>query len=275
MPETGALVQAFSALSPPGQALAATLFTWLATSAGAAGVFFYRKADRRVLDALLGFAAGVMVAASYFSLLMPSIQGARELGLVSWLPATLGFLAGGVFLWSLDRILPHLHPNLPMSLAEGPPTRLKRATLLVLAITLHNIPEGLAIGITFGAAFGHGPSALMAAIALTAGIAIQDIPEGLAVSAPLRREGMRPFKAFLYGSLSGIMEPIGGVLGAFAVMTVRGLMPYALGFAAGAMLFVVVEELIPETQRCKHSHIATFGFMAGFAVMMVLDVGLG
>jgi ZIP family zinc transporter len=272
---TGELIQAFSALTPPGQALAATLFTWAATSLGAAGVFFYRRADRRVLDALLGFAAGVMVAASYFSLLMPSIQGARELGLVPWLPATLGFLAGGIFLWSLDRVLPHLHPNLPMNLAEGPHTRLKRATLLVLAITLHNIPEGLAIGITFGAAFGHGPSALMAAIALTVGIAIQDIPEGLAVSAPLRREGMRPFKAFLYGSLSGVMEPIGGVLGAFAVMTARGLMPYALGFAAGAMMFVVVEELIPETQRCRHSHIATFGFMAGFAVMMVLDVGLG
>jgi len=269
------LVSGFTALAPPAQALVATTFTWGATSLGAAAVFVYRKASRKVMDASLGMAAGIMTAASYWSLLAPSVTMARAQGLPSWLPGVVGFLAGGVFLWCLDRILPHLHPGLPPSMAEGPRTRWKRSVLLVLAITLHNIPEGIAIGIAFGAALGQGPAALMAAVALTVGIAIQDFPEGLAVSAPLRREGMHPGKAFLYGSLSGLMEPVGGVLGAFAVMTVSGILPWALGFAAGAMLFVVVEELIPETQRCPNSHLATFGFMAGFAVMMMLDVGLG
>ena len=242
---------------PVVQALFATLFTWGVTALGAGLVFFFRTIDRRVLDAMLGFAAGVMIAASFWSLLAPAIEMAEEGPLPAWIPAVVGFLLGGAFLLLVDRILPHLHPG--MEVAEGLPTSWRRSILLVLAITLHNIPEGLAVGVAFGAVAAGLPSATMAgAVALALGIGIQNFPEGAAVSVPLRREGLSRFKSFSYGQLSGLVEPIAGVLGAAAVLLMRPILPYALAFAAGAMIFVVVEELIPESQletetrRCHH-----------------------
>jgi len=239
-------------------------------------VFFFKTIDRKVLDTMLGFAAGVMIAASYWSLLAPAIQMAADSGGPPWLPATVGFLLGGAFLWGVDKVLPHLHIGYPTEEAEGLKTGWHRSILLVLAITLHNFPEGLAVGVAFGALAAGLPSAsLSAAVALAIGIGIQNFPEGTAVSIPLRREGFSRFRSFWYGQLSGMVEPIAGVLGAVAVILIQPILPYALAFAAGAMIFVVVEELIPEAQLKSETNIATVGAMLGFAVMMTLDVALG
>ena len=270
------MVAWFTGLNPVLQALVATLFTWAVTALGAAFVFFFKSINRKVLDGMLGFAAGVMIAASYWSLLAPAIEMAEEGDLPAWVPATVGFLLGGVFLLIIDKILPHLHLGFPREEAEGIKTSWHRSVLLVLAITLHNIPEGLAVGVAFGALASDLPSAsLSGAVALALGIGIQNFPEGTAVAVPLRREGFTRLKSFWYGQLSGVVEPIAGVLGALAVILVKPLLPYALAFAAGAMIYVVVEELIPESQLEKNTDIATMGAMAGFAVMMTLDVALG
>ena len=266
----------FSSLHPVWQALLATCFTWGVTALGAALVFFFKTINRRVLDGMLGFAAGVMIAASYWSLLAPAIEMAEASGGAAWIPAVVGFLAGGLFLWGVDKVLPHLHLGLPMNQAEGLHTTWKRSILLVLAITLHNIPEGLAVGVAFGALkYGLSSANLAGALALALGIGIQNFPEGAAVSVPLRREGLSRLKSFWFGQLSGIVEPIAGVFGAAAVLLMKPILPYALSFAAGAMIFVVVEQLIPESQSEKHTDIATGGAMLGFAVMMLLDVALG
>jgi len=266
----------FSALHPVSQALVATLFTWFMTALGSGLVFFFKTINRSMLDAMLGFAAGVMIAASYWSLLAPAIEMAEGSNLPAWVPATSGFLLGGAFLWIIDKLLPHLHPGFPKEEAEGVSTSWRRSVLLVLAITIHNIPEGLAVGVAFGALAADLPAAsLGGAIALAIGIGIQNFPEGTAVSVPLRREGLSRLKSFWYGQLSGIVEPIAGVLGAIAVIFMRPMLPYALAFAAGAMIYVVVEELIPESQLEKHTDVATVGAMLGFAVMMTLDVALG
>ena len=266
----------FVELNPIMQALLATLFTWGVTALGAALVFPVKVLDRKVMDGMLGFAAGVMIAASYWSLLAPAIEMSEDGPIPAWVPATVGFLLGAAFLRLVDFFLPHLHPGMPMDQAEGVKTQWQRTTLLVLAITLHNIPEGLAIGVAFGAVAAGFPSAtLAAAVALAIGIGIQNFPEGTAVSMPLRREGMSRLKSFWYGQLSGMVEPIAGVIGAAVVLLARPLLPYALAFAAGAMIFVVIEELVPESQSGGHSHAATTGAMLGFAVMMTLDVALG
>jgi ZIP family zinc transporter len=240
-------------------------------------VFFFKTVNRKLLDGMMGFAAGVMIAASFWSLLAPSIEMSESLGFVPWMPCLVGFLAGGLFLWCMDKIIPHLHMGFPREQAEGVSTTWKRSVLLVLAITVHNIPEGLAVGVAFGAvAAGLDSASLGAAIALALGIGIQNFPEGTAVSAPLRREGFSRRKAFFYGQASGIVEPIAGVIGAAAVLYTRPLLPFALAFAAGAMIYVVVEELIPESQLVpENTDLATLGAMLGFAVMMVLDVALG
>ena len=261
---------------PVTQALFATLFTWLVTAAGAAPVLFTRKLNQKVMDGMLGLAAGVMIAASYWSLLAPAI----EMSGGDWKPATIGFLAGGLFLYLIDKILPHLHLGLATSEAEGIKTSWHRSTLLVLAITLHNVPEGLAVGVAFGAV-AHAADAAMAremmlgGIALAIGIGLQNFPEGLAVAMPLRREGLGRFKAFAFGQASGVVEPVAGILGAWLVFSMKAILPYGLAFAAGAMIFVVVEELIPESQKDGYSDFATVGAMTGFAIMMALDVGLG
>lgn len=270
------MVAWFTELNPIWQALVATLFTWFLTALGAGLVFFFKTINRKVLDGMLGFAAGVMIAASYWSLLAPAIEMAEGGSLPAWVPATVGFLSGGGFLWIIDKILPHLHLGFPLEEAEGIKTSWHRSVLLVLAITLHNIPEGLAIGVAFGALASDLPTASLAgAVVLALGIGIQNFPEGTAVSVPLRREGFTRLKSFWYGQLSGIVEPIAGIVGALAVILMKPLLPYALAFAAGAMIFVVVEELIPESQLEKNTDIATMGAMVGFAVMMTLDVALG
>ena len=270
------MVAWFTGLNPVVQALIATLFTWSVTALGAAIVFFFKSINRKVLDGMLGFAAGVMIAASYWSLLAPAIEMAEEGNLPAWVPATTGFLMGGFFLWGIDKILPHLHLGFPRQEAEGIKTSWHRSVLLVLAITLHNIPEGLAVGVAFGALASDLPSATLGgAIALALGIGIQNFPEGTAVAVPLRREGFTRLRSFWYGQLSGFVEPIAGVLGAVAVIFIKPILPYALAFAAGAMIYVVVEELIPESQLEKNTDIATLGAMGGFAVMMTLDVALG
>ena len=258
--------------------LLATLMTWGATALGAAVVFLFRDLSRRTLDSMLGFAAGVMIAASFWSLLSPSIDmSAEQYGdALKWMPPVVGFLLGGAFLFAFDKILPHLHPGLEMKDAEGIPTTWRRSVLLVLAITLHNIPEGLAVGVAFGAVGAGAPGATMAgAMALAFGIAIQNFPEGMAVSVPLRREGLSPFKCFWYGQLSGFVEPIAALVGVLVVIQMQAILPFALAFAAGAMIYVVVEELIPSSQEAKHSDAGTIGAMIGFAVMMLLDVALG
>ncbi|MCK5124664.1 MAG: ZIP family metal transporter [candidate division Zixibacteria bacterium] len=270
------LLDWFTELHPVMQALIATLFTWFMTALGAALVFPVKKMSRRTLDGMLGFAAGVMIAASYWSLLAPAIEMSEGQAIPSWVPAVVGFLTGAIFLRLIDKILPHLHAGLKVEQAEGIKTSWQRTTLLVLAITLHNIPEGLAVGVAFGAAaVGLESATLAGAIALAIGIGIQNFPEGTAVSMPLRREGMSRGKSFWYGQLSGVVEPMAGVLGAALVILARPILPYALAFAAGAMIFVVIEELVPESQTGGHSHSATMGAILGFAVMMTLDVALG
>ncbi|MEE9591199.1 MAG: ZIP family metal transporter [Thermodesulfobacteriota bacterium] len=266
----------FQNLHPVIQALLATTFTWVMTALGAAIVFMAKNVSRKILDGMLGFAAGVMIAASFWSLLVPAIEMSEGKNLPVWLPAALGFLMGGIFLRGVDRILPHLHINFPVEEAEGIKTNWERTTLLILAITLHNIPEGLAVGVAFGAIASGLPSATLAgAVALALGIGIQNFPEGLAVSMPLRREGVSRLKSFWYGQLSAVVEPIAGVIGAAAVILAEPILPYALGFAAGAMIFVVVEQIVPESQRGNNTDIATMGAMIGFTVMMILDVGFG
>lgn len=261
---------------PVVQALLATLFTWAVTALGAAFVFVNKTISRRLLVAMLGFAAGVMIAASFFSLLLPAIDMAEAAGTPGWLPAVVGFLAGGAFLYLIDKLLPHLHPGLATNESEGIKTHWQRSVLLVLAITLHNFPEGLAVGVAFGAVASGIPSAsLTSALALAVGIGLQNFPEGMAVSMPLRGEGLSRRKAFMLGQASGFVEPIAGVLGALAVISMRSILPYALSFAAGAMIYVVVEELIPESQRGESTDIATLGAMFGFALMTFLDVALG
>jgi ZIP family zinc transporter len=270
------IADAFQSLSPVYQALAATLFTWFITALGAGLVFFFKTINRKILDGMLGFAAGVMIAASFWSLLAPAIEMAEASSLPSWVPATTGFLLGAAFLWVTDRLLPHLHIEFPMEQAEGVKTNWQRSILLVLAITIHNIPEGLAVGVAFGALAVDLPSASLAgAIALALGIAIQNFPEGAAVSVPLRREGFSRLKSFWYGQMSGAVEPVAGVIGAASVVYMQPILPYALSFAAGAMIYVVIEELIPESQMDKNTDISTIGAILGFAVMMTLDVALG
>ncbi|UCH80739.1 MAG: ZIP family metal transporter [Nitrospiraceae bacterium] len=260
---------------PVMQAFMATLFTWGVTAAGAAIVLFTQTVNQKFMDSMLGFAAGVMIAASFWSLLAPGLEMAEHLGHIPWLTAVIGFMGGGIFMRLIDKFLPHLHAGLQA--AEGIKTSWQRSTLLVLAITLHNIPEGLAVGVAFGAVAANLPSAeIGGAIALAIGIGIQNFPEGGAVSMPLRREGMSKAKSFFMGQASGVVEPIAGVTGALFVLRMQNVLPYALCFAAGAMIFVVVEELIPESQQeSAHIDVVTMATMAGFSVMMVLDVALG
>lgn len=265
----------FYGLAQPTQALLAGCFTWGVTALGASGVFLAEKPSQKVLDIMLGFAGGVMIAASFWSLLAPAISISEELGYPGWLPPAVGFILGGVSLRLLDMLMPHLHPSMADTDPDGPPSTLRRTTLLVLAITLHNIPEGMAVGVAFGAV-GYMPEATAAgALALAMGIGLQNFPEGLAVSMPLRREGLSRMKAFTYGQLSAIVEPIFAFIGAFLVQAARPVLPYALAYAAGAMIFVVVEEVVPESQSSGHGDLATMGVLVGFVIMMVLDVALG
>jgi ZIP family zinc transporter len=254
----------------------ATVFTWLVTAAGASLVFFFKKMNRNVLDPMLGFTGGVMVAASFWSLLSPSIEMSERLyPTMKWMPAAVGFLLGALFLYALDKYMPHLHINFGEEESEGRKTQLHKTTLLVLAITLHNIPEGLAVGVLFGAAAEGMPEASIAgAIALAIGIGLQNFPEGIAVAMPLRRHGVSRRKSFWYGQLSAIVEPVAGLIGAVAVIYMQPILPFALSFAAGAMIYVVVEEVIPETQRDKYTDRSVLGFIGGFLIMMILDVAL-
>ena len=268
------IIEYFKSIDPILAALYATLFTWFLTAFGASFVFFFKNMNRVVLDGMLGFTGGVMVAASFWSLLAPAIEMSEGEGFVKVIPASVGFLLGAMFIFGLDKLLPHLHINFKET--EGIKSPWQRTTLLVLAITLHNIPEGLAVGVLFGGVAAGIPEASIAgAVTLAIGIGIQNFPEGIAVSMPLRRMGMSRWKSFMYGQSSALVEPVAGVLGAVAVTFFTPLLPYALAFAAGAMIFVVVEEVIPETQQDNNTDIATLGFIGGFLVMMVLDVALG
>ncbi|MCF6212796.1 MAG: ZIP family metal transporter [Flavobacteriaceae bacterium] len=267
------IIQYLESINPILAALYATLFTWSLTALGALLVFFFKKPNRAVLDGMLGFTGGVMIAASFWSLLAPAIEMSEGDGFIKVFPAATGFFLGAVFLFGLDKVLPHMHINFKE--AEGVKTPWHRTTLLVLAITLHNIPEGLAVGVLFGGvAAGFDGATIGGAVALAIGIGLQNFPEGFAVAMPLRRQGVSRFKSFWYGQLSAIVEPIAGVIGAWAVISFKPILPYALAFAAGAMIFVVVEEVIPETQQDKYTDIATMGFIAGFIIMMGMDVGL-
>jgi len=268
------IIDFFKSIDPILAALLATLFTWFLTALGASVVFFFKNMNRMILDGMLGFTGGVMVAASFWSLLAPAIEMSEGEGFIKVIPAAVGFFLGALFLFGLDKFLPHLHINFKET--EGVKSPWQRTTLLVLAITLHNIPEGLAVGVLFGGVAAGIPEASIAgAVTLAIGIGIQNFPEGIAVSMPLRRMGMSRLKSFMYGQSSAIVEPIAGVVGAVAVTFFTPMLPYALAFAAGAMIFVVVEEVIPETQQDKNTDIATLGFIGGFIVMMMLDVALG
>ncbi len=270
------MIDLISSFSPIQQALLATLFTWGVTVLGAASVFTVKRFNQKFLDGVLGFAGGVMIAASFWSLLAPAIDIAESQGVAPWLPPLVGFMLGGICLRGIDLVLPHLHSGAPLVEAEGLKTTWHRSALLILAITLHNIPEGLAVGVAFGAvAYNIESASLTGAIALAIGIGLQNFPEGIAVALPLRREGMSRWKCFWYGQLSAIVEPVAGVVGAAAVLIAAPFLPYALSFAAGAMIFVVVEEVIPEAHRHGNHDLATMGVLVGFAVMMVLDVALG
>jgi len=268
----------FTEIGPVYSALLATLFTWGLTALGASLVFFFKTMNRGVLDPMLGFTGGVMVAASFWSLLSPAIEMSEKMYAsgFSWIPAAVGFLLGAMFIFFLDKVTPHLHLNFGLSESEGVKTKLHKTTLLILAITLHNIPEGLAVGVLFGAAaIGMDDTSVAGAIALAIGIGIQNFPEGIAVSMPLRRHGVSRRRSFWYGQLSAVVEPVAGVIGAVAVIYMQPILPYALAFAAGAMIFVVVEEVIPETQRDRYTDRSVLGFIGGFLVMMILDVALG
>jgi ZIP family zinc transporter len=268
------VIEFFSNISPVKGAFYATVFTWLLTAFGASFVFLFKTMHRGFLDGMLGFTGGVMVAASFWSLLAPGIEMSPGEGFIKVIPAAVGFGFGALFIFGLDKILPHIHINFKDS--EGIKTPWHKTTLLVLAITMHNIPEGLAVGVLFGGvAAGIPEASIGGAVALAIGIGIQNFPEGIAVSMPLRRQGVSKFRSFWYGQLSAIVEPIAAVLGAVAVTFFTPILPYALAFAAGAMIFVVVEEVIPETQLDKYTDVATLGFIGGFIVMMTLDVALG
>ena len=268
------IIHFFESIDPILAAFLATTFTWGLTAFGASFVFFFKTMNRVVLDGMLGFTGGVMVAASFWSLLAPAIEMSKGDGFIKVIPAAVGFALGALFIFGLDKVLPHMHINFKET--EGIKSPWQRTTLLVLAITLHNIPEGLAVGVLFGGVAAGIPEASIAgAVTLAIGIGIQNFPEGIAVSMPLRRMGMSRTKSFMYGQSSAIVEPIFGVLGAVAVTFFTPILPYALAFAAGAMIFVVVEEVIPETQQDKNTDIATLGFIGGFIVMMILDVALG
>lgn len=251
--------------------LIATLFTWGITSLGASLVFFFKKVNRNVMDAMLGFAAGVMIAASFWSLLAPGIELADELGKCSWLVATIGFISGGVILYLGDKVCKYFMKKRNNN-SEG----LRRSILLFSSISLHNIPEGLSVGVAFGSLFYNMTEAtLLSAIVFALGIGLQNFPEGSAVSLPLRREGFSRCKSFMYGSLSGLVEPISAVIGALLVVRIRNILPLCLCFAAGAMIYVVVEELIPESQSNKCKDLMAFFTLIGFSIMMILDVALG
>ncbi|MDH4184035.1 MAG: ZIP family metal transporter [Nitrospinota bacterium] len=268
--------ESLNGMSPVAMALAGGLFTWSMTAMGAGMVFLKKDLSRKTLDVMLGFAGGVMIAASFWSLLAPSIELSKSLGIAPWLPAAVGFMSGGVFLRVVDKLLPHLHLEHAMDTVEGIKTSWRRTTLLVMAITLHNIPEGLAIGVAFGGVAVGMPEATMGgAMALAMGIGIQNFPEGAAVALPLRREGISAGKSFWFGQLSGAVEPLAAMAGAFFVVIAQPALPYALAFAAGAMIFVVAEEVIPESQINGHGDQATLGLMIGFTVMMILDVVFG
>lgn len=271
------MIEYISSLEPLTQALLGTLFTWGMTALGAALVFMTKSMNQKLMDGMLGFAGGVMIAASFWSLLSPAIEMAEQDSLPAWLPAAIGFLLGGFFLSGVDKVIPHLHPTSLMDEAEGiNPKKRKRSTLLVLAITLHNIPEGLAIGVAFGAvAAGFPSSSITGAIALAIGIGIQNFPEGAAVSMPLRRDGLSRRKSFFYGQLSGMVEPFAALVGVVAVLIMEPLLPFALSFAAGAMIFVVVEEVVPGSQENGNKDLASVCLMFGFTIMMILDVALG
>ena len=263
-------------MQPVLWAAGGTGFTCLMTALGASMVFFFRKrVSAGAQRIFLGFAAGVMVAAAVWSLLIPAIEEAESSGLPGWLPAAGGFLLGVLFLLAMDYLMPHLH--LGAQKPEGRSSSWKRTTLLIFAVTLHNIPEGMAVGLACALAAGGGSSSvtLAGAMALCLGMGLQNFPEGAAISLPLRREGLSRPKSFVYGALSGIVEPIGGILAVLIAGSVTPLMPWFLSFAAGAMIYVVVEELVPEMHMGEHSHAGTAGAMAGFLVMMVLDVALG
>jgi len=283
------IYQWFIEQNPVIQALIAGLFTWGLTAIGAGLVFFFSASNRKILDMALGFTGGVMIAASFWSLLSPSIEYVEmqnEMGISnmpSWFPPAIGFFLGALFLYGLDKVIPHLHLFAKREEAEGMSTNWRKTILLVLAIALHNIPEGLAVGVAFGALSSpeimgldnNTVFTMGSAIALAIGIGIQNFPEGFAVSMPLRRQGVSKWKSWQWGQLSAIVEPIFAVIGALIVIQVLPILPYALAFAAGAMIFIVVEEVIPESQRGGHTDLATMGLIAGFIVMMILDVSLG
>ena len=270
------IISFFEGINPVMGAFLATMFTWFVTAVGAGLIFVFKDLKRPVLDGMLGFTGGVMIAASFWSLLSPAIEMTQGEGFAKAMPAAVGFAFGALFLYGLDQLLPHLHINFPKAKAEGLPTRWHRTTLLVLAITLHNIPEGLAVGVLFGGvAAGMPETSIAGAVMLAIGIALQNFPEGMAISFPLHRIGLSRARSFWYGQLSAVVEPIAGVIGALAVMQMQPLLPYALSFAAGAMIYVVIEEVIPETQLERSTDLATLGFIGGFITMMLLDVGLG
>jgi ZIP family zinc transporter len=273
------MVEYAKGLHPILQALIAGIFTWGLTALGASAVFFARKPSQKLLDSMLGFAAGVMIAASFWSLLAPAIEMSAEKSLPEWLPPAIGFILGCLFIWLFDKMLPHLHIGFPTEEAEGIKSvkgHLSRTTLLVFAIALHNIPEGLAVGVAFGALAAGIPAATLGgAVALAIGIGIQNCPEGVAVSMPLRGEGVSRPRSFMYGQLSAIVEPLAAVVGAFAVTLFLPILPYAMSFAAGAMIYVVIEEVIPESHRAGNTDLATFSALVGFVIMMTLDVALG
>lgn len=270
------IVAYFEGIGPLKSALLASTFTWLMTALGASSVLFFKTFHRRTLDAMLGFTGGVMIAASFWSLLQPALEMSKNLyGSKHWVYPVLGFASGALFLFVMDKILPHLHINFGKNESEGVKTDWQSTTLLVLAITLHNIPEGLAVGVLFGSAFaGVEGATIPAAIALAIGMGIQNFPEGVAVAFPLRRMGVSRFKSFMIGQLSAVVEPISAVIGAFAVFMIQPMLPFAMCFAAGAMIYIVIEEVIPETQRDRYTDTSVLAFMLGFIIMMILDTAL-
>ena len=270
------MIEWFANLDYYIQALLATIFTWFVTALGACIVFFFKKINKSVMDAMLGFAGGVMIAASFWSLLSPAIEMAENLKMLSWLVVFVGFISGGLLLFLGDKMFDYFDKRMLKQKKNKSNNKIKRSLMLIFSITLHNIPEGLAVGVAFGSlAYGLEGATLGAACMLALGIGLQNFPEGTAVSVPLRREGFSRRKAFFYGQLSGIVEPISGILGALLVMKVRFLLPYLLAFAAGAMIYVVVEELIPESQTNKKKDLMALFTLIGFSVMMILDVALG
>ena len=266
------MLKFISNLTYPEMALLATMFTWFITLLGSSVVFFFKTINKTIMDAILGFAAGVMIAAAFFSLLSPSIEMSENLNLTSWLVASIGVMLGAILLFTGDKVFDKIEKKKNITNSSG----FKRCLMLIFSITLHNIPEGLAVGVAFGSlAYNLDGATLSSACMLAFGIGLQNFPEGMAISLPLRRENFSRKKAFFYGQLSGIVEPISGVLGALLVLKARFLLPYLLAFAAGAMIYVVVEELIPESQTNKKKDFMAFSTLIGFVVMMIMDLALG